>query len=385
MSTQPALLVPSGIFTPGSSTNVPGYALGPASYDPSTHIYNAGVDLIGTRAALAKAAVGEGQCHFCVIADSSSVGYNGAAFVAADAWPTQMGNQLATQYGITAKLGAIPAVGMNNLWTLTGNVAVGGLVPSLITFGNAAGTASVQFNGTDLYIQYGNNNSATLTYAVDGGASNNLVPSGAQSWAYAHLGGLANGAHTVVISGPGGAAGSYIGGVIGTSAAPGLYIHNLAIAGSTASVGNDQQNWSIHDFFYALSDTRHGLLAAAGITPNALVVLLGGNDLSQGSTVARVIAGYQDIISYYPNSELALADAWNIAALGTTAAQYESLISALCRQADTSGAQLWDWYGLVGGYASALALGLLGPDATHPTDANSAWFGRSVAAAAMSI
>lgn len=347
----------------------------------SGYVFNPQALPLATRAAIAKTMAGDGPCHLAIIGDSTCVGYNGVAYKSGNAWPTQMGLQLAQSYRTISRLGAIPAVGMNDRWALTGNTAVGGVVPSLITFGNAAGTATVTVYGTDLYVQYGNNNAATLTFTVDADGGHNCVPTGAQSWNYAHVAGLADGAHTVVISGPGGVTGSYIGGVLGTSAGSNIYVHNLAIAGSTAATGNDQQNWSVHDFFYALSDTRNGLLTAAGITPSMVCVLLGSNDLSNGSSVTKIMTGIQDIQSKYPGSDIVLADAWEVRPLGVTTATYNTLIAALKAQTSVWNCSLLDWNSLIGGYDNALAKGLLGPDATHPTDANSALFANIVAKA----
>lgn len=355
-----------------------GTALKP--WSPNSSAYNDTAAVKGrSRIALGNVVDGLARFNIAVVGASLECGFNGNVLTqdSTKSWPRQFVNGLGVLNGGVAVFdGIVPGTGITDRWALTGGANTTS-VPAYIWMNGASTATIVLTAGTDVWLFYPSSNAGTMTWTIDGVAQANLVPSGTNVMNNVHVSGLANTAHTVVVTGP--ASSNFIAGVACVSSSPGIVLHNLALGGSSASFGTQYTNWTDQTNALSLNPSRTGMLTTLGITPDLVIIDLGGNDALHGSSVAAFAAALASIVAQFPNSDIMLINTWNVTPIG--AAAYAPYQAAVYAQANTSNARLFDICDVIGNLLNGIAKGWIGPDNIHPTYPLQSSFGRQTALA----
>lgn len=352
---------------------------------PSASAYNdtAAVKL-RSRAAIGRVAAGLGQFHVAVIGASLECGYNGVGLTqdSTKSWPRQFVQELAVLLGgVSVFDGIVPGTGISERWTLGGG-ANQSTVPAYLWL-NGASTASITLTaGQDVWVFVPSSNAAGIAWTLDGVAQANTPTGGVNVTNSQHIAGAANVAHTLAFTGP--ATSNFITGVASIPTGPGIVLHNLALGGASAafptSGGNQQYlNWTDATNALSLNPSRTGMLTTLGITPDLVIVDLGGNDALHAVPVATFKAALASIVAQFPNSDIMLVNTWNVTPIG--AAAYVPYQQAVYAQADASNARLFDICDVIGGLLNGIARGVIGPDNIHPIYSLQSVFGRQNALA----
>lgn len=380
----------SGKASGGAIADVPSYVTAAAAkhnFDPITSSYNFKANsLYWARRALDRVAAQVGCFNVGVIGDSLTIGYDGTTENRAKSWPDAMADQLAILGFPRAGDGVVPVVDAapiasqctftSGAWnTATGKSYVIGPNGGVLTFQSI-------YAGTVVSVIYGNNSSVGgFSVAIDGGAGVPVVPAGGQSKGTYTVTGLANTTHRVVITC---AANNQFIFSVRCDNLPGnagVIVNTLSMGGSQVVPGNGNysNNWNATDGVYYQLDQRLGELPT---TQDMWLVCIGGTDMeSHGSTAAQMAAGYQTLIgkllAHSPNSNIVLVALISFADLQFTT--WPGWLAALFQLADTNNLPILDWNDRLGGYANALAMGMLGADNLHFNFGTQAGFGRGVA------
>lgn len=362
----------SGVSSSGAT--LPAWAGGAAvAFDPVHNVANwKAANTHRLRAGIAKAIDGSAVCHLVGIGASEMTAYNGAAFVGADSWFLQAAAQLRTLKGLGDAGGIIPATGMDDRWAITGAMSRNTFQGFL--YANAAASATVSSISAGTSVSIGTMDVFnSVAWKIDGSAQTTITAGATNTIKRTLVTGLGNATHSVEADWVSGQAGIAYVNVFGGA---GVAAHNLALGGSAASFGNSQQNWSDQSLWYSLATLRAAMLTAEGITPAAVFIELGANDIFHGQTPAQTLAGVQYVESLFPNSDVILVNTWNVTP--STAAQYEAWLKVLYAHAAAANLPLIDWYYRVNTLATAIADGLIGADLIHPTNGSSMAMGKAV-------
>lgn len=380
---------PSVLLAGGSALSVSGdvTALPPWSgtgrtgpYDAARNAYN----FKATNFARTRNAVAAGDLEVLVISDSMGVGYDGATFVDADSFPRRMLDTLAGDIGagvagpgISPVLVAANAAWHSDLWTFTGSVSTSASFAGLLQM-NAGSTATLAApeSATDVDIYY-SGISVPFTYQVDGGTAVPVTPSGASvvEKLTVPISGLSDAPHSIRINAPGTV---YLAGVNPTDPGGGILLHNIGFGGTRAASGTAAQNWTNTAAAPPSAYTvRKRMADLAGLDPDLVIVALGGNDIFNNDTVANAIDGIDTIRSWYPTSDFAMVQAWEVP--GTDLSDWDDYYAAKYQLADDLDVGFVDWRARSGDFTQANAAGRVGTDGVHPTHATQRDWGDNLA------
>jgi hypothetical protein len=364
----------------------PSYASSAGEFEAGRSIFNdAPSAWHRSRAAIMKAAAGAGIFDAVFVGDSWPTGFANGVFASATSYPFAFRNRLASQLATNALTGIIPFAGTEDLSVLTGGFGRPAFAP-MVCGGVGAGTITTVVKAcSGVGVMYLNNNTGTESWTVDAVGQANMVPTGANSLNVKGTGALAQGDHTVVITNAAGQA--YNVGCWPSSNAltAGIRVHNLAINGSTAGPGGGASiydSWSESSIFYSLRTARLAMLAQMGVTPQLLVISLGGNDAFYNNGPTAFLAGIQSLIAaftaqYPAGFDIAFVTFWQVNP--DVAAEIESYWRVLYPYALSINARVFDFYNRVGGLATAVADGIVSPDGVHPIPAAGVGFGNALA------
>lgn len=372
---------PSGGSSGSSATGLPSYAPSGLQnlYFPAANAYNwnAG-NLRVLRAALGRTLDGSGMCNVVVIGDSMSIGYNGNGTSTTQIyeWPRIAFSQYATTTGATlGGSGIQPSSNVSqgseihsDRWTFTGTVKFGTYSAITTMYAGSTLTFTSTQTGTSAWLFYFDNSTSGFTVSIDGGTASSITTGGTQvvkGWSKT---GLTNATHTIKVT----CTTNYvfITGAMVDIAGSGLKVHNLALGGAEAGNSTYTQNWTdTSGNVLAIATSRKAMLTAASITPDIVLILLGGNDMQSQSTYSpkgpNAIAGMQTIAGWWPNACNILFNTYGVGT-DTPEALWEQLLAAKYTLADTLNVPLIDWQDRAGQYSVANTNGLLGADSIHP-------------------
>lgn len=361
-------------------------------YDPNMCGYNfTGPDLAAIRAKLALAEAGVRDCHGVFFGDSTLGGYNGTAYFYDTNLPRSFARQLNAMLGIPWQQGIQYAVGDKTRtadnWALTGSFGTGQTLgtTSNLLFGNGVGTAirtpPTGETGKSVDIYYSDEGSNAVAWKIATVAQTALVTGATNTIRKTTVGSLSLGPQSIEVDLVAGKNAIIVATRVYDPTVKALHIHNLSLGGSRANGGTADLNWSstasVFGSPYGLGWIMPNLLTAAGITPDFLVVSLGGNDLANAETTATTLAGIATIQGYYPGVPLILIHAHKINTV-TDLAQNQ-LGAGFYQSADALGAAMFNWDDYVGGLAAATANGLIGADSVHPLQAAQKMLGKQLA------
>jgi lysophospholipase L1-like esterase len=347
------------------------------AYDPASGGYNfRPATQHKLRAKLGKTLAGSADTHIFFFGDSVLGGYGGALYVYDTCLPRAVGR------GITAKQGAPWAQGIQYIigdkthladnWIRTGASVVASIFLETTGVSTLTRTPPPGETGTAVDIYYSDLGTTGITWSINGSAQTPLVTSGTNTIRKTTVTGLTLGAQTIVITGTAAHTGIFVATRVYTPAVKQVYIHNLSIGGSTANTGTGTAldvNWSSqsNSGTYGAGWVIENLISASTITPDAVVISLGGNDSFLGTTAATIITGLQNILAWSAVSGVPvyLIHAHHIS--GESDAVYNLLSKAKLELCDSAGLAMFNWDDWVGGLATATADGLIGADGTHPT------------------
>lgn len=372
------------VFAADSPTSMP--TTSKHNWNPRKSGYNfKGGNLHKVRGAMAKVAHGDASCHIAFVGDSEFIGYNGTSYVYADALPRRFGARLADGLGISSAFTggihqAVAAYGSasGDRWTRTGGWVVGA---NLIGATNSAGTAtwSSLDAGTSVEIYYADSGTNGVNWTIDGVAQTPLPTGGTTAMRKVTVSGLSNGTHTVVITTAAGQSFYVFAARVFNPSLAQLHIHNLAIGSSRANAGAAGQNWSdttLTSSVQGLGWEGPALLTTAGITPDLVIVGVGGNDAAAG-VAAGIPAGLANIRAYWPTAPMVLVHSTKVSTVSD--ATWDAVGGYFFNFADSQDLPYFDWNDFVYGQANGVTDGLIGADNTHPTGAGSLLAGRNLA------
>lgn len=318
---------------------------------------------------LAGAAANTGGFHLAILADSTMADYNGATYSYKQGIPYRLGIALAKltgnpypTTGVTLA-GAVYSVVTQDRWTLTGTWTASNCLISS-TVGTATWVTPDQCTSVEIY--FSNLSAAGATMTVDGTPVTVPTPTGAGTVNKVTASGLTNGYHTVVLTVP--ALFVLLAQRCWNPSLNQIHIHNLSLGGARANSGVNQQNWS--------NTTTSGnvglgylvplIMAAAGITPDAVLICIGNNDAFSGVASTTIATGLQNMVNYYSSTSPTLL-LHPMMVPGTNQTIFDGLCAAFFTQADTTNCPSFDWNYYSNFLASYVADGQAGADGIHPT------------------
>lgn len=361
-----------------AARGLPSYAgLPKYNFDPATGIYNLKAsNMRKFHAGLIRAGQGTGKLNVAVIGDSSMVGYNGSVVKESLMIPRVIQDTFCARTGYAAAGGFIPfvlATGTvgDKLSTVAGSINTSS-IPGLLTI-NSGGAIlwSPDRLGTEVTFIVSNLSVNNFTYQIDGGSAVAVTTNATTTWKKVTVTGLTYGTHTLRINAVGGAV--YLSGGMVTNAS-GVAFHNFALGGTRAASGTAAQNWTDTVSTASVYLNRKLALDTLGVTLDAVICVLGANDISGGDTPANAVSGLQTIHDWYPDADyiLGLTAGFD----GGTMANYNTYSGLKYALADTLDAPLYDIRCRMGDSTEALANGLLGADNAHANDAMNIELGR---------
>ena len=354
-------------------------------FDSARSVYNfRGSNTQRTRRALTRAKNGE-KMNILNISDSTMVGFDGTNLIEADAVPDNFARILANTIDVPlAGSGIVPISASAALqytnFGFTGTVDVSTYPGIARMSAGATVTYTSQQSGTYVNVYY-TDTSTNFSYTVDGGATQNVTPSGSGTGVSKHTGptGLANTTHTIVIT----AATNYVY-LLGVElgAASGIAMHNLALGGSRA--GGTSPN-SVNGWVNTASaplnanSARKGMFTASGITPDLVILCLGVNDITNSRTWEATMADLTTIVGWYPSSDWLFVNTWNLRGL-TPEPEWAEYITERYHFAEDVNIPFLDWEAMYGNDDATFNAGLAGPDGWHPDPGTQREMSRNMAA-----
>lgn len=329
---------------------------------------------------LDRVAGGLGNFNIGVVADSLSTGYNGATEDRTKSWPYQLANQLALLGFPRGGDGVCPltdpllipfVTGSTGVWNFTFATAYGSSGAGTFTFVTSLPCTTIEVISA--------NNGTAFSYTIDAGGAINVVPDTTLSYNHSVNNGLANAIHTVVLTTAAANTFAYAICADRRNDLGFVTVNILSMGGSQVVPGNGNysNNWNDTSGFYYNLPGRLNFLPT---TMDMWLVELGMSDIeNHGNTVAQVIAGYTQLFAklraHSPNSNIVVVNTITFPNLQfTVGPAWMSALFALCQQQNI---QILDWNDRLGGYANALAMGMLGADNTHFNYGTQAGFGRT--------
>lgn len=320
------------------------------------------------RGAVAKLLEGSADVDIAGVFDSTGIGYNGSTYKYTNSIPYQFGKSLAAMLGVPFGGGMQMCVSdgthATDRWVLTGVATVG----SSYIIAQGAGTAewTACDVGTQVDLVYSNIQTNGLTWTIDGVAQTPLVTNGTSTMRKVTVTGLSSGYHKVKITSLAGKTMLLYEIGVRNPDVKSLYVHALAVGGSRANSGTNDQNWSstASTIPAGLGFTLVGGFNLLGYAPSLVICCLGNNDIYQGQTVPNILAGITAVRNYWPNAAFSLAHPPMIP--GTNAVNFASFCTALFGLVDTLDASFLDWNDLVGTTIGFVADGQAGVDGVHP-------------------
>ena len=371
----------------GGPAGLPSYA--PSDlvmpYDSGRSVFNfKGSNTQRTRRALTRAKNGE-KMNILNISDSTMVGYDGTNLIEGDAIPDNFARILANAIDVPlAGSGIIPISASASLqytnFAFTGTVDVS-TYPGIARM-SAGATITHTFHQRGTYVNvYYTDSSTAFSYTVDGGATQNVTPSGSGTGVSKHTGpsGLTNTTHTIVVT----AASNYVY-LLGveSGAASGIAMHNLALGGSRAggTSPNSVNGWvNTASAPLNVNSARKGMFTASGITPDLVILCLGVNDITNSRTWEQTMADLTTIVGWYPNSDWLFVNTWNLRGL-TPEPEWAEYIAERYHFAEDLDIPFLDWEAMYGNDDVTFNAGLAGPDGWHPDPGTQREMARSMAA-----
>jgi lysophospholipase L1-like esterase len=361
------------VSAPGIDQTLPSYVSGAINrYDIRTNIYNQkATNTRRIRSGLGKAHAGKALSHHLIIGDSASnyfLGADGSGHL--NMWHRVMRSVANVQYGVPiGGTGTVPAASPSNAggastdyldprWVLTSGawVTAGGYLT--VTANGAVLTFTSDTAGTTVDVAYFDN-SGSFTVAIDGGTPVTPTFLGTLTMNHYTVTGLTNKIHTVVITttsvNP-----TYVF-ACNVNQTTGLVTHNLALFGSTASIGGGANSWV--DPAVTSTNYMRTQCVPVGITPDCVWIELGGNDIMSLAASNAVITGaFTQLRNQYPNSDCVIVGYYQPSVVDQ--GRWESFINALYGLADALDVPMLNLYDRFGGYTIALANGMMG-DTVH--------------------
>lgn len=350
-------------------------------YNPATGGYNITPSVMHSlRAKLALSAAGVSDTHIVFLTDSTFGGYGGVSY-AYDTNPArEMARQLATSMGVTWQQGIQMAIGdkthLADNWAKTGASALASVFLETTGVATLTRTPLPGETGANIDIFYSGLQTAGINWKLNTVSQTALPASGTNIIQKNSLTGQAVNAKTIEIDGLSAHTGIFVATRVWDPSVKSLHIHNLSIGGSAAcntvgTVPNDL-NWSStsNSGTYGLGWIMPNLLTAAGITPDFLVVSIGGNDLNLTNTVAGTLTGLDGMFGLYPTTPGMIINAHKVSTVAD--ALQNQLSAGKFDHADSLNKAMFNWDDYFGGNAAAIADGLVGTvagsdgDSTHP-------------------
>jgi hypothetical protein len=335
------------------------------------------------RAAMTKLAGGSADMHVGFFGDSTLIGYNGASYDQKQSIPYRFGQSLAARLGCpymtTGMQHVMAASGsVGDRWTVTGSfsTALSSSVNYLSASGAGTGTWVSPDQGTSIEFYYGNLGTGTFTYSVDGATAVGVTPSGASTVGKVTVSGLANGFHTLLITATSGFTFLFAARVFNPSIKA-LHIHNFGLGGSKANTnGTVGLDWN-DTTSTGLGNTVQEIITASGLTMDAIVVILGNNDVVSSTPAATIITGLTNVRNYYPSVPFVFVHPPKVS--GSSDTIFGALNTAFYTMCDSLDVPLLDWNDLASTYTSISGDGLLGADGAHPIWPEQAHIGQHLA------
>lgn len=355
-------------------------------WEADTSSYNFTKDTLHQyRGSVSKLIQGTADLDIVAVFDSTGTGYNGvtpvtqATFKYANCIPYNVGKAMAAMLGVPFGGGMQACVSangsVNDRWTLTGAATAGAAFIISSGVGTAEWLAIDQ--GTQVDLVYSNLQTNGLAWTIDGVTQTPLVTDGSSTMRKVTVTGLTNGIHKVKVTA---AAGNtmllYLIGVRNPGVKS-LYVHNLALGGSRANSGNNDQNWSsvASTAPAGLGFTHVGGFNLLGFTVALVLCCVGNNDVFQTIAPATVITGIANIRAYWSTAPFAFLHPPMVP--GTNTTNFDTFCTSIFTQIDAMTASSYlDWNDLVGGTAGFTADGQAGPDGVHPIWGHAMMIGR---------
>lgn len=333
--------------------------------------------------ALGRVASGSGNFNVGICCDSLSTGYNGAVETRANSWPNQMMAELATLGFPSGGDGVVPLTDPLQSGQIS---AVTGTALSLVTKPFVSSTGAGTFTYTTLRactaIEVGYSNLiAGFTWTIDGVAQAAGNVNLTSTLAKIRVTGLANQVHVMVFTYAVANVGFLYVGADSTDRNGFVHVNTLSNGGSQVANGTFDLNWNDPGgLFYNLPNR----LTYLPTTQDLWIVGPGGTDVENHPTpIPTVIAGFNALIAqlrtHSPNSDVMFINHLSFPDLENTL--WPTWMNAVYANADANNLIVPDWNDRLGGYARALAMGMLGADNLHFTFATQAAFGRVTAQA----
>jgi lysophospholipase L1-like esterase len=293
------------------------------------------------RNALGKALAGIDRCRIAFLGDSITAGITNANWYL-NSISVQMENAIAKRtVGIVSDGGGMPILntgtadgrwGFVGAWVNVSNT----LFRQTIAGGAASATYTSQRAGTVVDIFYPNLSNGPFTYNIDGAGAVLVTPTAASSWGRVVVAGLANTAHTIVIT-PTTVAVTWLTQVQVRNPS-GLELLNYAVSGVPTSF------WTgVATIFTpvntAVNQAPHLTVIGSGTVDAINAIPIATYQANLATLIALLRAGGSDVALWFPPVAA-------YAPIAGSAARYE----AACRgAADTADAPYIDVYGAIGG------------------------------------
>jgi lysophospholipase L1-like esterase len=224
--------------------------------------------------------------------------------------------------------------------------------------------------GTEVSVYYFGNSSG-MTVSVDGGAGTDLPMDGVAHARVHTVTGLPDTVHAVEVTTTSAAYNQLVG--ASTQGGNGLVCHNISVCGATAS-GPNLAAWATTTPGY-LNATLVGALSAASITPDAVYVALGGDDIQAGYQNAQIVAALTALRRQFSSSDVIFIGENQFNGYQAVWGHWLMTLHAL---ADHLDCPLVDLYERYGEYDDAVANELMG-DGAHLNAKAQADTGRAIA------
>ncbi|QXO13661.1 esterase [Gordonia phage DumpTruck] len=325
--------------------NLSGYAGG--------EYLNFGIAGARLAAGLNRAFMGTGVCNIAIVGDSVSTFHDGTGFDFSNSWHRIFKRALvASGYAdggsgfIAALNGDATAIDPRTALTGTWNTANVSYLQAGANGAKITITGDVPSNTIDVsFSQAG----AGFTVSVDGAAAETVTPNGTPTMGVYFKTGLTNRPHTIEITCNAGAI------IFGWEfkATGGVRFHNMGKYGMSA------QGFLADNNFIKTAAT------SVNTAPDAVVIPLGANDLTNGRTPAQVVADLQAIAALWPNADIIyVVEPQTTTELPEgTWTEFQTRIRNLVKSAQV---MVVDWHRRFGGRTPANSLGYVGADGKHP-------------------
>lgn len=342
-------------------------------FDAVRSVYNWKPDNTAHLRAGVGRALSTGKLNMVAMTDSLGLGYNGTSTIEAQSFPRRALTTLSLLTGAPiGGTGVVPAGVQTDRWSESGTIDRG-LYPGFLTmYAGSTATYTSERAGTAVDVHYSNLSSA-FTFAIDGGATQNVTPNGTATLGKTTVTGLSNATHTIVITAP---SDFVFATAIEIRGASGLVMHNLAFGGSTAANGGPTTAWTDTSSHTSLNTALKGTFDASGASPDLLLICLGANDKFTGASDSVALDGIETMRNWYPNADCLLIQAWRNPA--TSQAVYDTYIEGKYALADELDVPLLDWQARTGTLTEAIARGSVSGDGVHATGGQNMEWGTSL-------